>query len=68
MAKDARVRRQRVHAATRNAADFHCKFEDLIVTEEITVDMKQMPRQQLGFKDKEGNEAQNCDGQSWKEA
>ena len=54
VAKDARVRRQRVHAATRNAADLHCKVEDLIDTEEITEDMKQMPRLQLGFKDKEG--------------
>ena len=54
VAKDARVRRQRVHAATRNAADFHCKVEDLIDTEEITEDMKQMPRLQLGSKDKEG--------------
>ena len=53
VAKDARVRRHRVHTATRNA-DFHCKVEDLSDTEEITEDMKQMPGLHLGFRDKEG--------------
>ena len=54
VARDARDRRQEIHAATRNAAEFHCKDEDITDTEEITEGMKLKPRRQFGFKDKEG--------------